>query len=247
MRSQPIIKIQNIDHFYGKGHLRKQILFDINAEINAGEIVFLTGPSGSGKTTLLTLVGALRSVQSGSLQVSGIELKGASQQLLVRMRRKIGYIFQEHNLLNSLTASQNVQMAMGLHKEIPKKMARQRANEMLEAVGLGDYLKTHPQQLSVGQKQRVAIARALVSHPNIVLADEPTASLDKKSGLEVIELMHGLAKRQNCTILTITHDSRILHFADRLLNLEDGRLNSLSHLAIDEKQGVLTNYAKVSM
>ena len=225
--SNTIVAIDRLNYHLGKGKLRKQILFDIDAKIEPGEIVFLTGPSGSGKTTLLTLIGGLRSPQSGSLQVLGEELSQASPKQLRYLRRNIGYIFQSHNLLNSLTARQNVQMALGLHPDISRREGIKRAEELLTKVGLGELINVHPHKLSVGQQQRVAIARALASHPKIVLADEPTASLDKKAGLEVIELMQDLAKKQSCTVVLVTHDVRIFDYADRRLNLEDGRLSAI--------------------
>ncbi len=230
MQSNTVVAINKLNYFYGKGKLRRQILFDISANVNAGEIVFLTGPSGSGKTTLLSLIGGLRSLQSGSLKVMGEELNQASAKQLRHLRRNIGYIFQGHNLLNSLTARQNVQMALGLHSDISKREGIERAESLLTKVGLAEYINQHPHNLSVGQQQRVAIARALVAYPKIILADEPTAALDKKSGLEVIELMQELAKQQSCTVLLVTHDVRIFDFADRLINLDDGRLEAQSYV-----------------
>ncbi|HEY9903263.1 MAG TPA: ATP-binding cassette domain-containing protein, partial [Candidatus Sericytochromatia bacterium] len=141
-------------------------------------------------------------------------------------RRNIGYIFQAHNLLKSLTAQQNVQMALELHNDIPLKEMPAKAQEMLESVGLGNRINYYPEDLSGGQKQRVAIARALVSHPKLVLADEPTAALDKKSGRDVVTLMQQLAKEQGCTILMVTHDNRILDIADRIVHMEDGQLTT---------------------
>lgn len=219
-----IIDIKNLDFFFGRGALRKQTLFDINLTLEAGEVTIMKGPSGSGKTTLLTLMGGLRSPQTGSLKVFGQELVGASKSQLVKTRRNIGYIFQAHNLLKSLSARQNVQMSLELHN-VSAREAKNRAIEMLTAVGLGDRVNYHPDALSGGQKQRVAIARALVSHPKMVLADEPTAALDSKSGRDVVELMQRLAKEQGCTILIVTHDNRILDVADRLIHMEDGRLS----------------------
>lgn len=219
-----VISIQNLDHFFGHGKLRKQVLFDINLEIKAGEIIIMTGPSGSGKTTLLTLAGGLRSAQSGSLHVLGEELCGASARKLTQARRNNGYIFQAHNLHGSLTALQNVKMGLEVHKSISLAQMKSRSIEMLEAVGLGDRVNYYPDDLSGGQKQRVAIARALVAEPKIVLADEPTAALDKKSGRDVVELMQSLAKEKGCTILLVTHDNRILDVADRIIYMEDGRL-----------------------
>ncbi|OWY66646.1 ABC transporter [cyanobacterium TDX16] len=224
MKKEPVIAVQNLNHYYGKGTLRKQTLFDINLEINAGEITLVTGASGSGKTTLLTLIGGLRSVQEGSLKILGKELFGTSEKQLVKFRRQIGYIFQAHNLLGFLTAKQNVQMSVELDRDLSPSSAEARSTNILQTVGLGHRIDYYPDNLSGGQKQRVAIARALVNHPKIVLADEPTAALDKQSGRDVVELMQSLAKEQGCTILMVTHDNRILDIADRIIEMEDGRL-----------------------
>jgi putative ABC transport system ATP-binding protein len=220
---EPAISIQNLDFSFGQGRLRKQILFDVNLEIMPGAIVIMTGPSGSGKTTLLTLIGCLRSIQSGSLGILGQKLHGASKQRMVEIRRNIGYIFQAHNLLHSLTAKQNVQMSLELHN-IPTAEAHAKSEKMLTEVGLEDRIHYYPDNLSGGQKQRVAIARALASHPKLVLADEPTAALDKQSGRDVVEIMQRLAKEQGSTILLVTHDNRILDIADRIVHMEDGKL-----------------------
>ncbi|MEB3312389.1 MAG: DevA family ABC transporter ATP-binding protein [Snowella sp.] len=225
---QPVISVKNLNHYFGQGNLRKQALFNINLEIYPGEVVLMTGPSGSGKTTLLTLICGLRSPQEGSLKLLDQELLGAKEAQLIQARRHIGYIFQAHNLLKSLTALQNVQMSLQLHPEISPSERYERATQMLEAVGLGERIHYYPNDLSGGQKQRVAIARALVSHPRVVLADEPTAALDSKSGRDVVSLMQKLAKEQGCTILMVTHDNRILDIADRIVYMEDGVLVSNS-------------------
>lgn len=224
IKTTPVIEIQNLDHSFGYGSLRKQVLFDISLEIDAGEIIIMTGPSGSGKTTLLTLAGGLRSAQSGRLNILGQDLHGANAAQLTQARRRHGYIFQAHNLHSSLTALQNVRMGLELHSSLSVEEMLERSQIILEEVGLGDHLHYYPDDLSGGQKQRVAIARALVSAPKIVLADEPTAALDKKSGRDVVELMQKLAKEQGCTILMVTHDNRILDIADRIVYMEDGRL-----------------------
>ncbi|MDY6939105.1 MAG: DevA family ABC transporter ATP-binding protein [Cyanobacteriota bacterium] len=225
MTREPVIAIHQLDHYFGSGQLRKQVLFDINLEIAPGEIVIMTGPSGSGKTTLLTLMGGLRSAQSGSLNILGRELCQASENQLVKVRRNSGYIFQAHNLHGSLTALENVQMGLEVHGKFSKADRHRRAAEMLTQVGLKERIDYYPSDLSGGQKQRVAIARALASRPKIVLADEPTAALDKKSGRDVVDIMHDLAKQQGCTILLVTHDNRILDIADRIIYMEDGRLS----------------------
>ena len=222
----PVVEINNLGHFFGEGKLRKQILFEIDLTLRSGEVVIMKGPSGSGKTTLLTLMGGLRSAQSGSLKVLAQELVGAKKRKLVKIRKNIGYIFQSHNLLESLTARQNVQMSLELHKGFSTQEIKAKSIAILEEVGLAEHVNYHPHNLSGGQKQRVAIARALVSHPKMVLADEPTAALDSKSGRGVVELMQKLATEQGCTILIVTHDDRILDVADRIVELEDGRITN---------------------
>ncbi|MEM9157200.1 MAG: DevA family ABC transporter ATP-binding protein [Cyanobacteria bacterium P01_F01_bin.33] len=227
--AMPAIAVCGLNHYFGRGQLRKHILFDVTFEIARGEVVILMGPSGSGKTTILTLVGGLRAAQEGSLKVLGQELCGASRETLVRSRRHNGYIFQAHNLHGSLTALENVQMGLEVHGTFKRSVMRDRAAQMLARVGLAEHSYKYPDALSGGQKQRVAIARALVSHPEIVLADEPTAALDKTSGRDVVELMQQLAREQASTILMVTHDTRILDVADRILKMEDGHL-SANHL-----------------
>ncbi|MEC4812789.1 MAG: DevA family ABC transporter ATP-binding protein [Scytonema sp. PMC 1069.18] len=226
LTTEPVISARNLNHYFGKGDLRKQALFDINLNIYPGEIVIMTGPSGSGKTTLLTMMGGLRSVQEGSLKIMGQEMRGANKQQMMYLRRKIGYIFQAHNLMTFLTAKQNVRMSLELHEEYLNQDMDAISTNILQEVGLGQRINYYADSLSGGQKQRVAIARALVSHPKIVLADEPTAALDKKSGRDVVDMMHKLAKQQACTILLVTHDNRILDIADRIIYMEDGRLSN---------------------
>lgn len=220
---QPVVAIRHVNHAFGKGALQKPVLIDVDLEINPGEIVILTGPSGSGKTTLLTLIGALRSLQTGSLKIFSQELNGAHKQKLRQVRSQIGFIFQDHHLLKCLTAQENVRTSLKLHK-LSVLERRAQSVAVLEAVGLGDRVDYYPENLSVGQKQRVAIARALVSQPKLVLADEPTAALDSKSGRDVVNIMQQLAKEQHCAILLVTHDNRILDIADRIVHMEDGKL-----------------------
>ena len=224
MSPNRVVTINHLNHAFGKGELHKPVLFDVDLDIYTGEIVIMTGPSGSGKTTLLTLIGGLRSVQSGSVKILGQELYGASKNELVRVRNQIGFIFQSHNLLSCLTVEQNVRMSLRLHQDIDFEQRNTMTKDILEAVGLVDRVNFYPDSLSGGQQQRVAIARALVSQPQLVLADEPTAALDSKSGRNVVEIMQQLAKEQGCTILLVTHDNRILDIADRIIHMEDGRL-----------------------
>jgi putative ABC transport system ATP-binding protein len=222
--TQPVISARGLNHFFGQGELRKQALFNVDLDIYAGEIVIMTGPSGSGKTTLLSMMGGLRSAHEGSLKVLDQEVCGATKSQLAKLRLNIGFIFQAHNLMSFLTARENVRMSLELHDQYYSQDMNALATAMLEHVGLGNRAEYYPENLSGGQKQRVAIARALVSRPQIVLADEPTAALDKKSGRDVVEIMQKLAKEQGCTILMVTHDNRILDIADRIVYMEDGKL-----------------------
>ena len=227
-KTEPVIVGTGINFAFGQGELRKQILFDVQIEIQPGEIVLLTGPSGSGKTTLLTLIAGLRSLQEGRLDVLGHSLHNATQMDLLALRRKIGFIFQAHNLLPYLSALQNVQVMFDLQPDVSVKQGRERAEAMLTQVGLESRMHYPVSRLSGGQKQRVAIARALVGHPQIVLADEPTAALDGTSGREVVNLLQALAREQNRPILMVTHDARVLDIADRIIEMQDGRLVSAS-------------------
>ena len=225
------VSINNLSHFYGKDENKKQVLNNVNLYIERGELVLLKGPSGCGKTTLLTLIGALRTCQSGDLTVLNNQLNGASQRTRQKLRRNIGMIFQGHNLLRCLTAEQNVQMGSDLVKGLTYLQRREIARKWLSAVGLEDHNKKLPSDLSGGQKQRVAIARALSANPQLLLADEPTSALDSVTGREIVLLLRKLAKEQNCSVLMVTHDPRITDMADRILSMEDGKIEpALSEL-----------------
>ncbi|MCX8133050.1 MAG: ATP-binding cassette domain-containing protein [Roseococcus sp.] len=221
---QAPVELRGVSFAYGSGELRRLVLREVDLRVEPGEIVILTGPSGSGKTTLLTLIGALRAMQQGSARVLGQELMGAGEAARVRLRRRIGFIFQNHNLLGFLTARQNVAMALELDGALSERERLARAGAMLEAVGLAEHSEKHPAQLSGGQRQRVAIARALAGGPGLILADEPTAALDKQTGQEVVRLLRDLAKGRGVPILLVTHDPRILDLADRIVAMEDGRI-----------------------
>lgn len=232
---QPSIRIERLNHYFGEGEAKKQVLTENNLELMPGEIVIMTGPSGSGKTTLLTLIGALRTVQEGSLQIMGRELNGLSRKDLVDVRRGIGFIFQAHNLFESLSAYQNVKMALELRKYTQKEM-HDRITFNLTAVGLGHRIHYKPDSLSGGQRQRVAIARALSNRPKLILADEPTAALDEKSGRDVVNLLRNLADEERSTILIVTHDNRILDVADRIVNMVDGHI--VSNVIVEESVAI---------
>jgi putative ABC transport system ATP-binding protein len=217
-----VIDVEHLNFSFGSGVLTQPVLKDVTISIEKGEIVLITGPSGSGKTTFLTIIGGLRQAFHGSVKVLDQQFINSSEQIKVKARQQIGYIFQQHNLLKSLTALQNVSMTLEINAALTERQRRERAAEMLIAVGLGDRLDYKPDQLSGGQRQRVSIARALVGQPKIILADEPTASLDKQSGHEAVNLLKQLAKESQTTILLVTHDYRILDIADRVVELEDG-------------------------
>ncbi len=218
------VSIKNLSHFYGSNENKKQVLNNVNFFIKKGELVLLKGPSGCGKTTLLTLIGALRTCQSGDLTVLNNQLNGSSRKTRQKLRRNIGMIFQGHNLLKCLTAEQNVQMGADLLRNLTYLQRREIARKWLSAVGLENHHKKLPSGLSGGQKQRVAIARALSANPKLLLADEPTSALDSVTGREIVSLMRKLAKEQNCSVLMVTHDPRISDMADRILNMEDGKI-----------------------
>ena len=222
---EPAVRVRALNHSFGRAENRKRVLHDNNLELLPGEIIIMTGPSGSGKTTLLTLIGALRSVQEGSIFVLGRELSELAPRALVEVRRAIGFIFQAHNLFESLTARENVNMAIELTLRDRSERDR-RSAEILARVGLAERMTHKPQALSGGQKQRVAVARALVNRPKLILADEPTAALDKDSGRDVVNLLKTLAEEEQATVLIVTHDTRILDVADRIVNLIDGRIVS---------------------
>jgi len=229
----PIIRINHLNHHFGQGDARKQVLFDNNLEVMPGEIVIMTGPSGSGKTTLLTLIGALRTVQDGDLAVAGRALVGLSERELVEVRRGIGFIFQAHNLFSSLSAYQNVCMALQLRNH---KAMKERALEVLTELGLAHRIHYKPGNLSGGQRQRVAIARALANRPRLILADEPTAALDAEAGRDVVRLLKRLSAEERSSILIVTHDNRILDVADRIVNMVDGRI--VSNVLVEESVSI---------
>jgi putative ABC transport system ATP-binding protein len=225
------IEVRGLSHSFGRGELRRHILRDVDAVVPAGQIVIVSGPSGSGKTTLLTLIGALRSVQEGSVRILGRELAGARKRTLEAVRQQIGFVFQAHNLVLALTALQNVELGLRVQGRRGVRERRRVAREMLDAVGLGEHHHKRPEELSGGQRQRVAIARAL--------AAEPTASLDKASGRDVVDRMQRLAREQGATILLVTHDNRILDIADRIVHLEDGELSSFTDAVISNTEQMM--------
>lgn len=209
---------------YRTGQQWVPVLKDINWEIKSGDVQLLMGPSGSGKTTLLSILAGLLTPHSGSVYLLGDDITKMSRSKLAEFRRKnIGFIFQNFNLFPALTAAENIEVVLNF-KGLRGKKARSQAQTLLEQVGLGLHANQKPANLSGGQKQRVAIARALAGHPKLIMADEPTASLDSHSGHAVIQLLRQLAKEEGCTVLIVTHDPRIIDVADHIAYLEDGIL-----------------------
>jgi putative ABC transport system ATP-binding protein len=220
----PPIAARGLSHWFGAGEARKQALFDVDVTIARGRLTVLLGASGSGKTTLLTLLGGLRRVEAGDVRVLGLQLAGADETRLGALRRRVGFIFQAHNLHESLTAMQNVRMGLEVHGREALAHWREGAAHLLGLLGLADRLDYLPAHLSGGQKQRVAVARALIGNPQIVFADEPTAALDRDSALNVVDMLKRLGAARGTTTLMVTHDSKIMDRADRILTMEDGRI-----------------------
>lgn len=221
----PAVSVEGLDHHYGEGAARNQVLFDNCITIPPGQLVVMTGPSGAGKTTLLTLIGALRSLQEGRIEVLGRDLSRLAARDLVAVRREIGFIFQMHNLFDALTAFENVKMAMQLGYD-SLEAGRGHCIELLEQLGLGHRIDYKPRLLSGGERQRVAIARALVNRPRLVLADEPTAALDKDATRIVIDLLKQSTVEYDAAVIMVTHDFRVIECADRLVHMVDGRIVS---------------------
>jgi len=219
-----VLRAEAVDKVYGVGDAEVRAVDGISITLAAGEVTLVMGPSGSGKTTLLFLLGGLLRPTAGHVWVDGHDLAALPERKLPGVRlRTFGFVFQDFNLLANLTARENVQVPMELAK-VPVAKAEARATELLTRLGLGSRLDFLPEKLSGGEKQRVSIARALANRPRVVLADEPTANLDSKLGKEVVGLLKGAAREANAAVVMVSHDSRIVDAADRLLLMEDGRL-----------------------
>jgi len=232
------VRVEAVEKAYRRGRTSTPVLNGVDLTVAAGECVFLAGPSGSGKTTLLSIVGCILTADRGRVQILGEDVLSLDAARRVRMRRdRIGFVFQRFHLIRGLTALENVAVPLRL-RGTSSQAASRRARELLESVGLGDQGAAHPQNLSAGQCQRVALARALANDPELILADEPTASLDAANGPEVMKLLRRLTTNQGRTAIVVTHDQRIFPFADRVLWLENGRVVETEQLASPSPAGV---------
>jgi putative ABC transport system ATP-binding protein len=221
----PAVSVRSVSYAYGMGDARKKVLESVNFTLARGEFAVLTGHSGAGKTTLLTLIGAIRSLQTGEISVLGHELAGRSATAKEDVRRRIGFIFQDHNLFGALTAFRTLWLASGLAENPPsREAALLRAGALLQALDMTPHLHALPRELSTGQKQRIAVARALMNAPQLILGDEPTASLDRNASMLVMDLIKRHLASTGASALIVTHDDRIFGLADRVLRLQDGCL-----------------------
>jgi putative ABC transport system ATP-binding protein len=224
METPAIVQVTNLEKTYLLGNLTVNALRGVNLTLRQSEFVVITGPSGSGKTTLLNIIGTLDKPSAGTVTIDGEDMTGMNDSQLTKLRRfKIGFVFQFHNLIPVLTALENVELPL-LTAGAKQKVAQERATLMLERVGLKERLTHLPDELSGGEQQRVAIARALANHPKIILADEPTGDLDTKTGTEVVQIMYEAAKRENASVLVVTHDPVVADRAEKLFEMRDGMI-----------------------
>ncbi|MHA1972195.1 MAG: ABC transporter ATP-binding protein [Candidatus Hodarchaeales archaeon] len=225
-----VVQCIDLKKYYVLGEVKVEALRGINMEIERGEFVSIMGPSGCGKTTLLNIIGSLDAPTSGKVILEGQEISRAKEKELTKIRRTlVGFVFQFYNLLPVLSALENVELPM-LIAGVPKDQRTERALDLLEKVNLLDRKDHKPDELSGGERQRVAIARALANRPSILLADEPTGDLDTESGLAVLELLKEVNKKENQTLILVTHDANIAHHSDRIFHIKDGRISSIERI-----------------
>jgi putative ABC transport system ATP-binding protein len=218
------VKISSINKEFPVDNSAIQVLFDINAQINMGELTMIVGPSGCGKTTLISIISGILSSTSGNIDIMGNSLtKMKDKQKVLFRRENIGFIFQQYNLLPALTASENAAIPL-IAAGIEHNAATAKAKKILEEIGMKGHTEKLPRQLSGGQQQRVAIARALVHNPKLIVCDEPTAALDAKTGQAVMQILRDIANDKNRAVLIVTHDNRIYNYADRIIEMSDGKI-----------------------
>lgn len=223
----PTVSVTDLGYRYCEHDPDSQVLSSVTFDVFPGELIILTGASGSGKTTLLTLIGGLRSGATGKLNVLNTDLISATTSDFLLLRKNIGFIFQSHNLLPYLSASQNIRVGLEIHDHWRDKgleIMQNRCLQLLHLLRLHNKADFKPRNLSLGQKQRISIARAISNNPRLILADEPTASLDKDSAIIVVSLLKDLTVTHGASVVVVTHDNKILDYADRVIRLENGRL-----------------------
>jgi putative ABC transport system ATP-binding protein len=228
--SEKRVQVRDLTKTYATGEAASRALDGVDLDVHAGEVMLLMGPSGSGKTTLISIMGCILHPTSGSVRINGRDITNLKENQLPQVRLdNIGFVFQGFNLFPTLTASENVEIGLDL-KGVRSRERKQRARALLDSVGLSDKYAAFPADLSGGQKQRVAIARALAGDPGIILADEPTAALDSTSGRVVMDMMRKLAKERGRAVVVVSHDGRVMEYADRVVHIEDGKiLNGGTH------------------
>lgn len=232
---EKVIEVRNVKKVYLMGSERITAVDDASFDIYKGEFCCLLGTSGSGKSTLLNLMAGIEKLTSGQIIIKGKNIHKMSEKNLAKFRQKyLGFVFQSYNLMNSMTALENVEFPL-VFKRIPPKRRKKMARDMLVKVGLKTRLEHKPKQMSGGQQQRVGIARAFVAKPEIVFADEPTGNLDTKTTMEVMELIREVARANNQTIVMVTHDRRLAEFADKIIHILDGKIQSIDLLDSDVK------------
>jgi putative ABC transport system ATP-binding protein len=240
-RPEPLLIANDIVKVFGSGAGEVQVLKGVRLDLVPGELTLLMGPSGSGKTTLLSILGCILRQTSGDLKIAGKLTKGLSPEAMADLRRHhVGFVFQSYNLFPTLTAMENVMLALDVRGRLPVD-APAKARGALDAVGLSHRVDTYPAKLSGGEKQRVAIARALAGSPSVILADEPTAALDSENGQAVMQLMANVSKDKSRAVLAVTHDHRILKYADRIIRIEDGTISTDERPKLAEQVTALAN------
>jgi len=222
--SDIVVETHAVTKTLGSGAARVEALKDVSMTLHAGELTLLMGPSGSGKTTLLLILGCMLTPTAGEVRLCGTPTAGANTEDLARIRREhVGFVFQSYHLFPTLTAAENVQLALDVRGD-RDRTARERACAALGQVGLAYKIRSYPRELSGGEQQRVAIARAIVANPSLILADEPTAALDGRNGQAIMKLLAENAHQRGRAVMVVTHDPRVMPFADRIIEIEDGRL-----------------------
>ena len=224
-----LVRARGVTKSFGEGNTKIPVLKGVDLDVASGEVLLLVGPSGSGKTTLLSVIAGILENDEGDVRVLGESIQDLSASAKTHFRRDhLGFIFQQYNLLPTLTATENAAVPL-LIQGMALSQAKSRAEEVLQTMGMGERLSALPTKLSGGEQQRVAIARALVAEPQLLLCDEPTASLDGETGHRIVEQLCEVGKHPNRAVIIVTHDSRIFEFGDRIVHMEDGRIGKIHH------------------